>query len=53
MRDEFTGATAAIIMLRNGAGQGSVSLGGIFQFGFDLENQVSFLGICKQEVEDL
>ena len=35
MRDEFTGATAAIITSRNRAGQGSVNLGGIFQFGFD------------------
>ena len=35
MRGEFSGATAAIITSRNGAGQGSVSLRGIFPFGFD------------------
>ena len=35
MRDKFTSVTVAMITSRNSAGQGSVSLGGLLQFGFD------------------
>ena len=53
MRHDVISATAAIITLRNGAEQGSVSLGRDFSISLWQENHVSFLGVCKQEVVDL